>query len=86
MHLFFSNLDVHPDSVCEKLGPKYASVPVPDLTNRVEFFDDLLRYNLFGLLIMYCYEFLIFIEVSKCNFNLLSLMQEGHSYDCQVGC
>lgn len=41
----FCLIDVHPDSVCEKLGPKYASVPVEELENRSDFFEDLLRYT-----------------------------------------
>ncbi|KAF6138805.1 hypothetical protein GIB67_025967 [Kingdonia uniflora] len=36
-------LYVHPDSICEKLGPKYASVPVNELNNRPDFYEDLLR-------------------------------------------
>ncbi|KAH7655419.1 Chalcone isomerase protein [Dioscorea alata] len=46
LKIYAFGLYVHPDSVCEKLGPKYASVPVPDLTSRVEFFDDLLRQDI----------------------------------------
>ncbi|KAF6146028.1 hypothetical protein GIB67_033387 [Kingdonia uniflora] len=42
--LALSCLDVHPDSICEKLGPKYASVPVNELNNRPDFYEDLLRY------------------------------------------
>lgn len=40
----FVLLDVHPDSICEKLGSKYASVPVEELKNHSDFFEDLLRY------------------------------------------
>lgn len=35
--------DVQPVSVCEKLS-KYATVPVDELENRSDFFEDLLRY------------------------------------------
>ncbi|KDP34018.1 hypothetical protein JCGZ_07589 [Jatropha curcas] len=34
---------VHPNSVCEKLGPKYASVPVDELNKCHGFYEDLLR-------------------------------------------
>ena len=37
-------IDVHPFLVCEKLGPKYASVPVDELNKRQDFYEDLLRY------------------------------------------
>nr|QBF29384.1 chalcone isomerase [Crocus sativus] len=39
-------LYIHPDSVCEKLGPKYSSVPFNELKNRSEFFEDLLREDI----------------------------------------
>uniref|UniRef100_A0A5B6ZKE7 Putative fatty-acid-binding protein 2 n=1 Tax=Davidia involucrata TaxID=16924 RepID=A0A5B6ZKE7_DAVIN len=35
---------VHPYDVCEKLGPKYASIPVSELNKRHDFYEDLLRY------------------------------------------
>lgn len=38
-------VDVHPYSVCEKLGPKYASVSVDELNKRQDFYQDLLRYS-----------------------------------------
>ncbi|KAJ0983815.1 hypothetical protein J5N97_002171 [Dioscorea zingiberensis] len=46
LKIYAFGLYVHPDSVCEKLGPKYASVPVPELMSRVDFFDDLLRQDI----------------------------------------
>lgn len=36
--------DVHPRSVCEKLGPKYASISVAELNKCGGFYEDLLRY------------------------------------------
>ncbi|XP_038899888.1 fatty-acid-binding protein 2 isoform X2 [Benincasa hispida] len=33
---------VHPNSVCEKLGPKYASSPAGELNERRDFYEDLL--------------------------------------------
>ncbi|XP_058078754.1 fatty-acid-binding protein 2 isoform X2 [Magnolia sinica] len=33
---------VHPDSVCERLGPKYATVPITELKNHPDFFEDML--------------------------------------------
>ncbi|XP_044471918.1 fatty-acid-binding protein 2 [Mangifera indica] len=37
---------VHPHAVCEKLGRKYASIPVGNLNNRHEFYEDLLREDI----------------------------------------
>lgn len=37
-------VDVHPYSVCEKLGAKYASVSVDELNKCHDFYEDLLRY------------------------------------------
>lgn len=37
---------VHPYSLCEKLGPKYASVSVDELNKRREFYEDLLREDI----------------------------------------
>ncbi|KAJ6330393.1 hypothetical protein OIU76_009075 [Salix suchowensis] len=37
---------VHPNSVCKKLGPKYASVPMGELNKRREFYEDLLREDI----------------------------------------
>ncbi|CAL9748508.1 unnamed protein product [Musa acuminata subsp. burmannicoides] len=44
LKLYAFGLYVHPDSICEKLGSKYASVPVAELKNHSDFFEDLLRY------------------------------------------
>ncbi|KAA0064542.1 hypothetical protein IC582_015351 [Cucumis melo] len=37
---------VHPKSVCEKLGPKYASSPADELNERRDFYEDLLREDI----------------------------------------
>ncbi|KGN55383.1 fatty-acid-binding protein 2 isoform X2 [Cucumis sativus] len=37
---------VHPKSVCEKLGPKYASSPADELNERCDFYEDLLREDI----------------------------------------
>lgn len=37
-------IDIHPYSVCEKLGPKYSSVSVDELNKSHDFYQDLLRY------------------------------------------
>ncbi|KAG7941808.1 hypothetical protein I3843_16G065200 [Carya illinoinensis] len=37
---------VHPYSVCEKLGPKYASISVDELNKCNDFYEDLLRENI----------------------------------------
>uniref|UniRef100_A0A9I9DEK3 Uncharacterized protein n=1 Tax=Cucumis melo TaxID=3656 RepID=A0A9I9DEK3_CUCME len=39
---FCKFIDVHPKSVCEKLGPKYASSPADELNERRDFYEDLL--------------------------------------------
>ena len=36
-------IDIQPDSVCNKLGLKYASVPVSELKDHPDFYEDLLR-------------------------------------------
>lgn len=46
LKLYAFGLYVHPDSVCEKLGPKYATVPIKELMNRPDFLEDLLRENI----------------------------------------
>ncbi|XP_073011213.1 fatty-acid-binding protein 2 [Typha latifolia] len=46
LKVYAFGLYIHPDSVCEKLGPKYASVPIGELTNRSDFFEDLLREDI----------------------------------------
>ncbi|TKY57997.1 Fatty-acid-binding protein 2 [Spatholobus suberectus] len=37
---------VHPYSLCEKLGPKYASISADELNNRHDFYKDLLREDI----------------------------------------
>ncbi|GAU47954.1 hypothetical protein TSUD_06880 [Trifolium subterraneum] len=37
---------VHPYSLCEKLGPKYASISADELDNRNDFYQDLLREDI----------------------------------------
>ncbi|KAK4487607.1 hypothetical protein RD792_005740 [Penstemon davidsonii] len=37
---------VHPFDVCEKLGPKYASIPESELNKRQDFYQDLLRKDI----------------------------------------
>lgn len=43
LKIYAFGLYVHPDSICEKLGPKYASIPTCELENCSDFYDDLLR-------------------------------------------
>lgn len=45
LKVYAFGLYVQPDSVCEKLG-KYATVPVDELANRSDFFEDLLREDI----------------------------------------
>ncbi|KAF9614695.1 hypothetical protein IFM89_019823 [Coptis chinensis] len=47
LKLYAFGLYVQPDSICKKLGRKYASVPVGELSNQPEFFEDLLRIYIF---------------------------------------
>jgi hypothetical protein len=35
--------DIQPDSVCKKLGPKYACIPDAELKDHPDFYEDLLR-------------------------------------------
>lgn len=42
--LYPSRIDVHPNDVCEKLGPRYASIPASELNKHHNFYKDLLRY------------------------------------------
>jgi hypothetical protein len=35
---------MQPNTICEKLGPKYASVPTTKLMGSPDFYNDLLRY------------------------------------------
>lgn len=44
--LYAFGIYVHLNSVCEKLGPKYSSVPANDLKNRTDFLEDLLREDI----------------------------------------
>nr|GMD90060.1 fatty-acid-binding protein 2 [Ipomoea batatas] len=37
---------VHPFDVCQKLGPKYSSVPTYELNSQHEFYQDLLREDI----------------------------------------
>ncbi|RDX98486.1 Fatty-acid-binding protein 2, partial [Mucuna pruriens] len=37
---------IHPYSLCEKLGPKYASISADELNNRHDFYKDLLREDI----------------------------------------
>ncbi|OMO67049.1 Glycoside hydrolase, family 9 [Corchorus capsularis] len=37
---------IHPYSLCQKLGPKYASIPVGDLKKHNDFYQDLLREDI----------------------------------------
>ncbi|KAL5559551.1 hypothetical protein UlMin_035762 [Ulmus minor] len=37
---------IHPYSVCEKLGPKYASFSIDELNKRPDFYEDLLREDI----------------------------------------
>uniref|UniRef100_A0A1D1Z8X3 Chalcone--flavonone isomerase n=1 Tax=Anthurium amnicola TaxID=1678845 RepID=A0A1D1Z8X3_9ARAE len=43
LNVYAFGLYVHTDSVCEKLGRKYASVPVGELKSRLDFCNDLIR-------------------------------------------
>uniref|UniRef100_A0A453PS48 Chalcone--flavanone isomerase n=1 Tax=Aegilops tauschii subsp. strangulata TaxID=200361 RepID=A0A453PS48_AEGTS len=38
--------DIQPDSICNKLGSKYATVPVAELKDHPDFYEDLLRENI----------------------------------------
>ncbi|KAM3194480.1 hypothetical protein ACQJBY_070884 [Aegilops geniculata] len=46
LNLYAFGLYMQPNSICEKLGPKYASVPTTNLKDDPDFYDDLLRYAL----------------------------------------
>ncbi|XVF35257.1 hypothetical protein REPUB_Repub18cG0129900 [Reevesia pubescens] len=37
---------IHPFSICQKLGPKYASIPVSELNKHNDFYQDLLREDI----------------------------------------
>uniref|UniRef100_A0A0A9DNP0 Chalcone--flavanone isomerase n=1 Tax=Arundo donax TaxID=35708 RepID=A0A0A9DNP0_ARUDO len=46
LNLYAFGLYMQPNSICEKLGPKYASVPTTKLMDSPDFYNDLLRENL----------------------------------------
>ncbi|XP_062233354.1 fatty-acid-binding protein 2-like isoform X1 [Phragmites australis] len=46
LNLYAFGLYMQPNSICEKLGPKYASVPTTKLMDNPDFYNDLLRENL----------------------------------------
>jgi hypothetical protein len=46
LSVYAFGLYIHPDSLCEKLGWKYASVPTAELKNNPGFFRDLLREDI----------------------------------------
>ncbi|CAA7400772.1 unnamed protein product [Spirodela intermedia] len=46
LNVYAFGLYVHPYSVCERLGPKYASIPVSELKNNLDFYNDLLREDI----------------------------------------
>ncbi|CAK7352756.1 unnamed protein product [Dovyalis caffra] len=46
MKIYAFGFYVHPNSVCEKLGPKYASIPMGELNKRHDFYKDLLREDI----------------------------------------
>jgi hypothetical protein len=46
LDLYAFGLYLQPNTISEKLGPKYASVPTINLKDNPDFYDDLLRENL----------------------------------------
>ncbi|KAL6635224.1 hypothetical protein ACP70R_027895 [Stipagrostis hirtigluma subsp. patula] len=46
LNLYAFGLYIQPDSVCKKLGPKYASIPDAELKDHPNFYEDLLRENI----------------------------------------
>ncbi|KAL5728589.1 hypothetical protein ACHQM5_001658 [Ranunculus cassubicifolius] len=46
LKVYAFGLYVQPKSICKRLGRKYASVPVGELNDQPEFFDDLLREDI----------------------------------------
>lgn len=46
LNIYAFGLYIQPDSVCNKLGSKYASVPVAELKDHPDFYEDLLRENI----------------------------------------
>ncbi|XP_052210179.1 fatty-acid-binding protein 2 isoform X2 [Diospyros lotus] len=59
---------VHPYDVCVKLGPKYASIPVGEVNNCPEFYQDLLREDIHMTLRL----------VLNCNGMKISTVKEHH--------
>jgi hypothetical protein len=43
LNLYAFGLYIQPDSICKRLSPKYASVPVSELKDHPDFYEDLLR-------------------------------------------
>jgi len=46
LNLYAFGLYIQPDSVCKKLGPKYACIPDAELKDHPDFYEDLLRENI----------------------------------------
>lgn len=46
LNLYAFGLYIQPDSVCKKLGPKYACIPDAELKDHPDFYKDLLRENI----------------------------------------
>ncbi|XP_062220476.1 fatty-acid-binding protein 2-like isoform X1 [Phragmites australis] len=46
LNLYAFGLYIQPDSICKKLGPKYASIPDAELKDHPDFYEDLLRENI----------------------------------------
>nr|ACG28781.1 hypothetical protein [Zea mays] len=46
LNLYAFGLYIQPDSVCKKLGPKYAYIPDAELKDHPDFYEDLLRENI----------------------------------------
>uniref|UniRef100_A0A453PSN9 Chalcone--flavanone isomerase n=1 Tax=Aegilops tauschii subsp. strangulata TaxID=200361 RepID=A0A453PSN9_AEGTS len=46
LNLYAFGLYIQPDSICNKLGSKYATVPVAELKDHPDFYEDLLRENI----------------------------------------
>ncbi|PNX72534.1 fatty acid binding protein 2 [Trifolium pratense] len=76
---------VHPYSLCEKLGPKYASISADELDNHNDFYQDLLRedinmtvrlvVNYKGMKINNVKEFVSFLEPIVQNSDYYNLNQ-----------
>lgn len=83
--------DVHPYSLCEKLGPKYASISAGELNTSHDFYKDLLRYQKIHFLWeLRIYASCLVVAMLK-MLNLLDLLvfllsQGGYQYDCQACC